>query len=136
MKKLVLSLAAALVVLAAFAQSQAPTIEETVSALREGVEDQALDVALENITRWRETLEASDDVGLRILGVQLGDLAVALETEPINVQEASRMLITLGKATVVVGNDQGNEQVVALGDTLTQTGTTLYAEAEESDTGN
>ena len=136
MKKLVLSLAAALVVLAAFAQSQAPTIEETVSALREGVEDQALDVALENITRWRETLEASDDVGLRILGVQLGDLAVALETEPINVQEASRMLITLGKATVVVGNDQGNEQVVALGDTLTQTGTTLYVEAEEGDTGN
>jgi hypothetical protein len=42
----------------------------------------------------------------------------------------------LGKGAVVIGEDSGNEQVVALGDTLTQAGTTLYIKAEEGDTGN
>lgn len=131
MKKLAFSLLTALVVLAAFAQSENPTIEETISALNEGLRNQARDVALQNINSWRETLEASDDTALRIIGVQLGDLAVALETEPVNVQEASRMLITLGKGVIVVGEDRGNDQVVTLGDSLTQAGTSLYVAAEE-----
>lgn len=136
MKRFAFSLVTALVVLAAFAQSENPTIEETISALNEGLRNQARDVALENINSWRETLEASDDTALRIIGVQLGDLAVALETEPVNVQEVSRMLITLGKGAVVVGEDRGNDQVVTLGDSLTQAGTSLYVEAEEGGAGN
>jgi len=134
MKKFVLLLAAASVALFALAQSE-PSLEETISTLQAGVRNVPLEAALANIDTWRETLEASDDTALRIIGVQLGDLAVALETEPINTQEVSRMLITLGKAAVVVGEDRGEDQVVALGDLLTQAGTSLYIEAEEGDTG-
>lgn len=133
MKKFALLLAAASVAFA-LAQSE-PSLEETISALQEGVANVPLEAALANIDTWRETLEASDDTALRIIGVQLGDLAVALETEPINTQEVSRMLITLGKGAVVIGEDRGEDQVVALGDLLTQVGTSLYIEAEEDDTG-
>ncbi len=134
MKKFALLLAAASVALFALAQSE-PSLEETISTLQQGITNIPVEAALANIDTWRETLEASDDTALRIIGVQLGDLAVALETEPINTQEVSRMLITLGKAAVVVGEDRGEDQVVALGDLLTQAGTTLYIEAEEGDTG-
>ena len=134
MKKFALLLAAASVALFALAQSE-PSLEETISTLQEGVTNVPLEVALANIDTWRETLEASDDTALRIIGVQLGDLAVALETEPINTQEVSRMLITLGKGAVVIGEDRGEDEAVALGDLLTQVGTSLYIEAEEGSAG-
>lgn len=134
MKKIGLFLAAS-VALIAFAQSK-PSLEETISTLQEGVANVPLEAALANISGWQETLEASDDTALRIIGVQLGDLVVALDTEPINAQEVGRMLITLGKAAVVVGEDRGNAQVVALGDSLTQAGTSVYVEAEEGDAGS
>jgi hypothetical protein len=123
------------VTLVAFAQSQAPTIEETISTLQQGVTNVPLEAAMANINGWKETLEASDDTALRIIGVQLGDLVVALDTKPINAQEVGRMLITLGKAAVVVGEDRGDDQVVALGDSLTQAGTSIYVGAEENDAG-
>ncbi len=46
------------------------------------------------------------------------------------------MLITLGKGTVVVCEDRGEYKVVALGDMLTQAGTSVYVEAEEGDAGS
>ena len=133
MKKLALFVTAALVAFVALAQSERVSIEETISTLQEGVTNIPLEAALANISGWQETLEASDDTALRIIGVQLGDLVVALETKPINKQEVGRMLITLGKGTVVVGEDRGEDQVVALGDMLTQAGTSVYVEAEEGD---
>jgi hypothetical protein len=136
MKKFALFLTAALVVFVALAQSESPSVEETISTLQEGVTNIPLEAALANISSWQETLEASDDAALRIIGVQLGDLVVALETDPINKQEVGRMLITLGKGTVVIGEDRGDDQVVALGDMLTQAGTSVYVEAEEGNAGN
>lgn len=136
MKKVALFLAAALVALVVLAQSKSPSIEETLSTLESGVGNIPLEAALANISSWQETLEASDDTALRIIGVQLGDLVVALDTKPINAQEVGRMLITLGKGAVVVGEDSGEDQVVALGDMLTQAGTSVYVEAEEGDAGN
>ncbi len=136
MKKLALFLAAALVAFVALAQSKSPSVEETLSTLKSGVTNIPLEAALANISGWQETLEASDDTALRVIGVQLGDLVVALDTKPINKQEVGRMLITLGKGAVVIGEDRGKDQVVALGDMLTQAGTSVYIEAEEGDGGN
>ncbi len=87
MKKFTLFLAAALAAFVALAQSKSPSVEETLSTLQEGVTNIPLEVALANISSWQEALEASDDTALRIIGIQLGDFVVVLETNPINKQE-------------------------------------------------
>lgn len=74
-------------------------------------------------------LESSDDTAQRIIGSQLGDLAVALQNDPINPEEVGRLLISVGKSTIIVGEDAGEDQLVALGDVLTQAGTSLAVEA-------
>ena len=129
MKKRVFFLIPAFLTLAALAQSEAPSLEETLSTLEEGVTNIPLDAALATISGWRETLEASDDTAVRILGVQLGDLTTALQSEPINTAEVGSLLTTLGKGAVIVGEDRGNDQVMALGDMLTQAGTNLSIDA-------
>lgn len=91
-------LLALLVVLVAFAQSEGPSLEETISTLQEGVTNIPLDAALANIEGWREVLESSDDTTQKIVGSQLGDLAVALQNDPINPEEVGRLLIRSGKA--------------------------------------
>lgn len=134
MKKLALVLVAALVTLIAFAQSARPSAEETIAALEEGITNLPLEAALTTISGWREMLEASDDTALRIIGVQLGDLTTALQSEPINPGEVSSLLTALGKATVIVGEDADNDQALAIGDLLTQAGTTLSVEAADGGT--
>jgi precorrin-6B methylase 1 len=74
-------------------------------------------------------LESSDDTAQRIIGSQLGDLAVALQNDPINPEEVGRLLISVGESTIIVGEDAGEDQLVALGDVLTQAGTSLAVEA-------
>ena len=130
-KKLAFSLVALLVTLIAFAQSARPNAEETIAALEEGITNLPLEAALTTIGGWRETLEASDDTALRIIGVQLGDLTTALQSEPINPGEVGSLLTALGKATVIVGEDADNDQALAIGDLLTQAGTMLSVEAAE-----
>jgi hypothetical protein len=122
-------LLALLVALVAFAQSEGPSLEETISTLQEGVTNIPLDAALANIEGWREVLESSDDTAQRIVGSQLGDLAVALQNDPINPEEVGRLLISVGKSAIIVGEDAGEDQLVALGDVLTQAGTSLAVEA-------
>lgn len=128
MKKLLLLLAVALVAVVALAQSDSPTIEDTIATLQDGVTNIPLEAAIANIEGWRATLESSDDVAQQIVGSQLGDLATALQTDPIVPREVGSLLISLGKSSVLLGEDAGNDQVVSLGDLLTQAGTSLSVE--------
>lgn len=129
MKRFALVLAAALLALIAFAQSEGPSLEETISTLQEGVTNIPLEAALANIEGWRDVLEPSDDTAQRIVGSQLGDLATALQTDPIDPREVGSLLISVGKSVIIVGEDAGEDQLVALGDLLTQAGTSLSVEA-------
>jgi len=132
MKRFALITLAALAALFVYAQSGAPTLDETISTLQDGVTNIPLDAALANIESWRQTLESSDDTAQQIVGSQLGDLASALRTEPIDEREVGSLLVSLGKSTVIVGNGADNEQLVALGDLLTQAGSSLSIEATDS----
>ncbi len=68
--------------------------------------------------------------------MQLGDLTTALQSEPINAGEVGSLLTALGKATVIVGEDANNDQnqALAIGDLLTQAGTTLSVGAADVET--
>lgn len=132
MKRFALITLAALAVLFAYAQSDAPSLDETISTLQDGVTNIPLDAALANIEGWRQTLESSDDTAQQIVGSQLGDLASALQTDPIDGREVGSLLISVGKSTVIVGEDAGNDQLMALGDLLTQAGSSLSIEATDS----
>ncbi len=134
MKRFVLCLLA-FSALVAFAQSQAPSLGETISTLQEGVSNIPLEAALANIEGWRSTLESSDDPAQQIVGSQLGDLASALETTPIDAREVSSLLVGLGKSTVILGESAGEDQLVALGDLLTQAGSSASIEAIEGESG-
>lgn len=129
MKRFALVLAAALMALIAFAQSEGPGLEETIATLQQGVTNIPLDAALANIEGWRDILETSDDTAQKIVGSQLGDLATALQTDPIDPREVGSLLISVGKSAVIVGEDAGEDQLIALGDLLTQAGTSLSLEA-------
>lgn len=132
MKRFALVLLAALTVLFAHAQSDAPTLDETISTLQDGITNIPLDAALANIEGWRPMLESSDDAAQQIVGSQLGDLASALQTDPIDGREVGSLLVSVGKSTVIVGEDAGNDQLAALGDLLTQAGSALSIEATDS----
>lgn len=134
MKRFVIGLLA-LSALFAVAQSQAPSLEETISTLQDGVANIPLEAALANIEGWRGTLESSEDPAQQIVGSQLGDLASALETEPMDAREVSSLLVGVGKSTVILGEAAGEDQLVALGDLLTQVGSSASIEATEGASG-
>lgn len=122
MKKLALLLVVPLALLA-FAQTDAPTVEETISALEGGVTNLPLDAALANIEGWQGTLEASDDATVQALGAQLGELATALQAETIDPQAVGDLLTSLGGGTLDVAG--GDAQLENLGNLLTQAGGSL-----------
>ena len=123
MKKFALLLVAALVTLVAFAQTETPTVDETIAALEGGVTNLPLDAALANIEGWQATLEASDDTAVQALGAQLGELATALQAETIDGAEVSGLLTSLGEGTVAAA--AGDAQLESLGNLLTQAGGSL-----------
>lgn len=127
MKRFALLLVAALVALVAFAQSEAPTVEETISALEGGITNIPLDAALANIEGWQTTLEASDDTAVQALGAQLGALATALQAESIDGQEVGDLLTSLGGGTLDVAG--GDAQLESLGNLLTDVGGSLTSES-------
>ena len=114
-----------LVALIAFAQSAAPSVEETVAALEGGVTNIPLEAALANIQGWQTTLEASDDTALQELGTLLGDLAAELQAETINPAEIGNLLTSLGEGTSLAAESAGDEQLASLGALLTQTAGSL-----------
>ena len=123
MKKFALLLIAALVTLIAFAQTETPTVEDTISALEGGVTNLPLDAALANIEGWQTTLSGSDDTAVQALGAQLGELATALQAETINAAGVSGLLTSLGEGTVAAAG--GDAQLESLGNLLTQAGGSL-----------
>lgn len=128
MKRFALLLVA-LAALVAFAQSGNPSVEETISTLQNGVTNIPLEAAIANIEGWRKVLEDSDNTAQQIVGSQLGDLATALRTQPLDPRELGSLLISVGKSTIIIAEDAGEDQLVALGDLLTQAGTSLSVEA-------
>ena len=123
MKKFALLLVAALLTLVAFAQTETPTVDETIAALEGGVTSIPLDAALANIEGWQATLEASDDTAVQALGAQLGELATALQAETIDAAEVSGLLTSLGEGTVAAA--AGDAQLESLGNLLMQAGSSL-----------
>ena len=122
MKK-VLVLLAVPALLVALAQSGSPTVEATLSALEGGVTSLPLDAALANIEGWQTTLDASDDPAVQAVGAQLGELATALQAEPIDATEVGTLLSTIGLETSQLAG--GDAQLAQLGDLLTQAGGSL-----------
>lgn len=123
MKKIALLLFIALVALVASAQTDTPTVEGTISALEGGLTSLPLEAALANIEGWQTTLEASDETTVQNLGVQLGELATALQADTIDATEVSRLLLSLGEGTSAVA--AGDEQLARLGTLLSQAGGSL-----------
>lgn len=123
MKKIALLLVIALVALVASAQTDTPTVEGTISALEGGLTSLPLEAALANIEGWQTTLEASDETTVQNLGVQLGELATALQADTIDATEVSRLLLSLGEGTSAVA--AGDEQLARLGTLLSQAGGSL-----------
>lgn len=122
MKRFLVPLAA-LGALVVFAQSTGPTVSGTLEALGEGVTNLPLEAALANIEGWQTTLEASDETALRNLGVQLSELAAALQAERVDTTEVSRLLVSLGEGTSAVA--AGDEPLARLGTLLSQAGGSL-----------
>ena len=100
-----------------------PTVEGTISALEGGVTSLPLDAALANIQGWQTTLAGSDDPAAQGLSAQLGELAAALQTDPIDSAEVSRLMTSLGEGTTAVAG--GDAQLTNLGNLLQQAGGSL-----------
>ena len=111
------------VTLTAFAQTETPTVKDTISALESGVTNLPLDAALANIEGWQTTLSGSDDTAVQALGAQLGELATALQAETIDAAEVSGLLTSLGEGMVAAAG--GDAQLESLGNLLTQAGGSL-----------
>ena len=120
MKKFALTTVAALAIFMAFAQTDPPTVEDTVAALQEGIADIPVDAAVANIEGWQSTLEASDDPALQELGAQLGELSAAIQVTPPNTQVIGGLLTSLGEGTVAAAG--GDAQLETLGNLLSDAG--------------
>ena len=127
MKKPALVLVAALVALVALAQTETPTVEETVSTLQSGLTNVPLEAALANITGWQAALEASEDPALQDLGGLLNDLAAELQAETINPAEVGGLLTSLGEGTTLAAEDAGDDPLAELGTLLAQAGASLVS---------
>lgn len=124
MKKLLLLLAVP-ATLVALAQTATPSAEETLGLLEDGLTSAPLDAALTNIGDWQVTLEGTDDPALQALGGQLGELATALQAEPIDGQEVGGLLTSLGQGTITAAETAGDEQLAMLGGVLEDAGSSL-----------
>ena len=124
MKKLLLLLAVP-ATLVALAQTAAPSVEETLGLLENGLTSAPLDAALTNIGNWQVTLEGTDDPALQDLGAQLGELATALQAEPIAGAEGGGLLPRRGQATIPAAATAGDDQLATLGGVLEDAGSSL-----------
>ena len=102
---------------------EAPTLEGTISALEGGVSNLALEAALSNIQGWQTTL---NDAGYNDLADELGQLASALQAEPVDQDEVSGLLLSLGAQTTAAADNaidsDASSQLAQLGSLLTALG--------------
>jgi hypothetical protein len=124
MKKFAAFIGISLLVLFAFAQN-APTLEETIAALEGGITNIPLDAAIANIEGWEEQLSGSEDPAVQSIADQLGQLREALSAEMIDGAEVGALLTSLGVETAAVGQEVGEDQLVELGNLLSEAGAML-----------
>ncbi len=102
---------------------EAPTLESTIEALEGGVENLPLDAALSNIEGWQTTLS---DAGLTDVADELGQLATALQADPVDQDEVGGLLLSLGAQTTAAADNATDEdtssQLARLGAFLTELG--------------
>ena len=102
---------------------EAPTVEDTVTLLEGGVENVALEEALSNIEAWQATLS---EAGYDDLASELGELAAALQADPLDGEEVSSLLLGLGAQTTAAADNATDEetssQLARLGSFLTELG--------------
>ena len=100
--------------------------EVTVASTLELLGDELTNVsvrqrALSNIENWQAQLAASDDPALQSISEQLGELSAALNADPVDTQEVSDLLVSLGENTTAAAENAEED----LADQLTELGTLL-----------
>ena len=129
MKKLVLFSVLTLPLIFALAQSEAPTVEGTISALQGGLTSLPVDAAVANIKGWQAQLSGSDDPIVQGIANQLGELSTALQADTINSAEVANLLSGLGTDTVSASEGatdaQLKAQLIELGNLLLSAGSSL-----------
>ena len=125
MKKLALLCVLTLSAVFALAQSDAPTVEGTISALKGGLTSLPVDAAVANIEGWQNTLEGSDDPVVQGIVTKLGQLSTALQADTIQDAKISNLLTGLGADTLATAKSAGNDQLTQLGNLLLNAGTSL-----------
>ena len=123
MKKFALFCVLILSVVFALAQSDSPTVDETISTLQGGLTAIPLDAAISNIEGWQAQLDGSSDAAVQDISSQLGELKTALQADTIDGTEVGGLLVRLGEGTAAAaGGDSG---LTELGGVLTQAGNGL-----------
>lgn len=125
MKRFALFSVLALSALFAFAQSDAPTVSETISALQGDLTAIPADAAIANIEGWQAELEGSDDVIVQGIAANLGELSDALQADTIDGAAVGGLLTSLGTDTVSAAEGAGSTELTDLGNLLLQAGTSL-----------
>ena len=95
MKKLALFCVLILSVVFALAQSDSPTVDETISTLQSGLTAIPLDAAISNIEGWQAQLDGSSDAAVQDISSQLGELKTALQADTIDGTEVGGLLVRL-----------------------------------------
>ena len=129
MKKLALFSVLGLFFVFALAQSDAPTVDETISALQGGLTSVPIDAAVANIEGWQSQLEGSDDPIVQGIVTSLGELSTALQADTVNSTEVGNLLTSLGADTISAAEDAGDGQLTNLGNLLLEAGTSLVSGA-------
>ncbi len=123
MKRLALFSVLAISAVFALAQSDVPTVDETIAALQGGVTAIPAEAAVANIEGWQAQLEGSDDPAVQELASQLGELSTALQADTLDGAAIGGLLVSLGEGTIAAaGGDAG---LTELGGLLTEAGSSL-----------
>ncbi len=125
MKKFALFSVLALSALFAFAQSDAPTVAETISTLQGDLTAIPVDAAVSNIEGWQSQLEGSDDPIVQGIATNLGELSTALQADSVDGAQVGGLLTSLGTDTVSAAEGAGSTELTDLGNLLLQAGTSL-----------
>ena len=103
--------------------TETPTVEGTITLLEGGVENVALEEALSAIEAWQAALS---EAGYDELAGELGELATALQADPVDEEEVGNLLLGLGAQTTAAADNATDEetssQLARLGSFLTELG--------------
>ena len=129
MKKLALFFVLTFSLTAVFAQSDAPTVEGTISALQGGLTSIPADAAVANIQGWQTQLQGSNDPVVQGIATQLGELSTALQADTLDSAKVADLLSGLGTDTVSASESatdaQLKAQLINLGNLLLSAGSSL-----------